>query len=600
MRKKREKGKDDQSKELVFLIRLKWMIFALITWVVFGMQLYYYHFQQVPFFQNLISRIIGIGIIFAAIQVVFFILVRKEKALIESRQEYQALFEGISDAVAVFGLPRMQLMVYNEHFQRLFGYSDEELEKRTFSHFADPEDLPRMAKKLIREPNKGPNVEFQKEDFPLDGLNKQGQTVYLEARISPYLQKKKLVGFEFLMRDVTEKRKLEMQREKLQEKLIEEKERYATLFEHSGTALILLKNNGMVTKINRKFEQITGYVKKEVEDKIALERLLRPQGWKKQWAQTFKNGKTFLYQVPPRTEFKYIRKDGEVRDAGMTAILIPGTDQILVSFADITEVKRLVWEKEQAQLEALRVHKLASIGELAAGVAHNVNNPLTALLGYLEMLLTTKLDDKQREYTEICLEEVKRIGKTVSSLQSQGKRAVSEQINVVDLGEIIENILQLLKGDKSYSHLQVSTELAQETLVRVNEGSLSEVVMNLIKNARDAVGNRQDGQLRITSFITGKKGYVEFEDNGCGIPESVIGRIFDPFYSTKIKDSVSGIGTGLGLSTSYKIISDLGGTIRVRSKEDMGSTFTLELPLYQLQQNGIPLINLPTPSELSN
>ncbi|NQS89824.1 PAS domain S-box protein, partial [Patescibacteria group bacterium] len=539
-KKRKGKRKGKKPREVTFLIKLKWIIIALIVWIVFTLQFYYHYTQKVPFVENLPSRLIGILIVMGIIQFFFFVLVRKQKELLRFWEKYRTLVEGMNDALAVFDLPEMKLTFSNKYFERLFGYSKEELKGKKFSHFADSQDLPEIIDRCIRQPSDRLNEKSSAAEFSLKGFNKKGHILYLETRISPCIQDRRMVGFELLMRDVTEKKKSQEQQAKLQEKLIEEMGRYKILFEYAGTALVLQENNGTISKINHKFEEITGYFKEEVEDKKTLEQILHLKSLNKNWIPLSKNKKTLFRYLSPRTEFRFIRKDGEIREGEIAVAPIPETNEILVSFADVTEHKRLARERESAQMESLKAHKLASIDELATGVAHNINNPLTSLIGYLELLLTTKLNNKREKYVQICLEQVKRIQRTVASLLMQGVSAANEQYSIVDFSEVIEKVVLLLKEDGSYSNLQISTELAPETFTRANEGDLSEVVMNIIKNVRDAAKGKQDGLLKIRSFVIGKEVCVEFEDNGCGIPEQAIDRIFEPFYSTKLKDARKG------------------------------------------------------------
>ena len=267
-KKKEGKRKGKKPREVTFLIKLKWIIIAFIVWIVFTLQFYYHYTQKVPFVENLPSRLIGILIVMGIIQFFFFVLVRKQKELLRFWGKYRTLVEGMNDALAVFNLPEMKLTFSNKYFERLFGYSKEELKGKKFSHFADSQDLPEIIDRCIRQPSDRFNEKSSTAEFSLKGFNKKGHILYLETRISPCVQNRRMIGFELLMRDVTEKKKSQEQQAKLQEKLIEEIGRYKILFEYAGTALVLQKNNGNISKINHKFEKITGYFKEEVEGEV--------------------------------------------------------------------------------------------------------------------------------------------------------------------------------------------------------------------------------------------------------------------------------------------------------------------------------------------
>jgi two-component system, NtrC family, sensor kinase len=246
---------------------------------------------------------------------------------------------------------------------------------------------------------------------------------------------------------------------------------------------------------------------------------------------------------------------------------------------DITEQKKM----NEAVIHA---EKLASIGRLAAGVVHEINNPLATIAACAEAL-TTRVEDIGEsavhedfsEYLQIIRDEAFRCKAITNSLLEFSHQRQAEKA-IADVNQIIEQTLLLVKHHPKLGKMQVLRELDESlTPVLVNEGQMKQVFIALISNAFDAMEG--DGTLTIrTHWSDGEPTAtvaVEFLDTGCGIPTTHLQKIFDPFFTTK----PLGRGTGLGLSVCYGIISEHGGRIEVDSTEGQGTTFRVLLPIHQ-------------------
>jgi two-component system NtrC family sensor kinase len=216
--------------------------------------------------------------------------------------------------------------------------------------------------------------------------------------------------------------------------------------------------------------------------------------------------------------------------------------------------------------------KLASIGQLAAGLAHEINNPIGIILGFAQLIAQRTQDEKIKSFAVAAEREAVRVRRIVSDLLGFARQAASEMARV-DLRQIIDQTLRLVEYQLGKDNIQVVRQYAAEpNWVMADSDQLLQVVMNLVQNARQAMP--AGGQLTLRTW-TGQGAHgLSVADTGTGIAPAIIDHIFDPFFTTK----PVGQGTGLGLSVSYGLIARLGGDIHVSSRLGQGSTFTITLP----------------------
>jgi two-component system NtrC family sensor kinase len=230
--------------------------------------------------------------------------------------------------------------------------------------------------------------------------------------------------------------------------------------------------------------------------------------------------------------------------------------------------------KETTKEQLMRSEKLASIGRLAAGVAHEINNPLTGILTFSHLLLKKKSsDDPEREKLETIINETTRCRAIVKGLLDFARQTKPEK-KFADLNEIIEYSLSLVERHASFHDIKMIRELSPSLpRARVDVNQIQQVFMNIIINAQEAMP--EGGTLTIKSSIT-ENGFIEirFIDTGCGVPEENMDKLFDPFFTTKHE----GKGTGLGLAVSYGIIEGHQGNIEIQSKLNKGTTVIIRLP----------------------
>jgi C4-dicarboxylate-specific signal transduction histidine kinase len=243
------------------------------------------------------------------------------------------------------------------------------------------------------------------------------------------------------------------------------------------------------------------------------------------------------------------------------------------------EMERREHELRDKQEQLVQAGKLATLGELTTGVAHELNNPLNNIglyVGNVIDRIRLGADDAEPLVSDLekAMEQVRKATEIISHLRTFG-RAARVSIEQVDVDDVIERSLLLVHEQLRLRGIEVELELCpDELLVVANPIQLEQVFINLLTNARDALADSKRKTIRIASSRDGEKIRIAFSDTGPGIPLELQQRIFDPFFTTK----EVGTGTGLGLSITYSILKEYGGEISVDSRPGKGATFLVELP----------------------
>ncbi|HYL64970.1 MAG TPA: ATP-binding protein [Candidatus Methylomirabilis sp.] len=240
------------------------------------------------------------------------------------------------------------------------------------------------------------------------------------------------------------------------------------------------------------------------------------------------------------------------------------------------EARQAYENLRRTQEQLLHSEKMAAVGQLISGVAHELNNPLTAILGYSQLLTSSgQIGPQGIEYSDKLYKQAQRTHRIVQNLLSFARQHKPERVPV-QLNLVLEETLGLRDYDLRMNHIRVHLELARDLpLTAADPHQLQQVFLNMVNNAVDAIlENAQDGDLWVKTGRNGDRLYIEFTDSGPGVKDA--SRVFDPFYTTK----PVGKGTGLGLSICYGIITEHGGSIRVRNEPPRGASFTIELPYH--------------------
>ena len=234
-------------------------------------------------------------------------------------------------------------------------------------------------------------------------------------------------------------------------------------------------------------------------------------------------------------------------------------------------------ELKKTQNQLIQSEKMASLGMMAAGIAHEINNPLTTILINSHLLLEDSACGKSaQEELKLIADEATRCGKIVQGLLDFARQTKPE-MKLVDINLILKQTLAIIESQASFHNIVLNKKLANQLpQIMVDVNQMKQVFMNIILNAAEAMP--EGGVLTISTSLSDDKGYayVTFADSGCGISQGNIDKLFDPFFSTKKSK-----GTGLGLAVSYGIVTKHNGDIEVESELGKGSTFTVKLPINQ-------------------
>ncbi|MCX7876771.1 MAG: PAS domain S-box protein [Melioribacteraceae bacterium] len=363
-------------------------------------------------------------------------------------------------------------------------------------------------------------------------------------------------------------KELELDRDRLASKLEFDRQYLQNILHSTDQAIMIIDQDEKFVAWNKGAEKIFGYTEKEILGKPS--NFLFPPGehYEKELQKIINDSKNVGHATIVETQRK--KKNGELITVRLSVSKLPSKNGEyagrLIIIKDFTEYKKL-----QAQID--QSEKLAVIGQLAAGVAHEIGNPLTSISSLVQILQRRSKDEFISEQLANIKENIDRISRIVRELVDFS-RPPSYETSIQDITDIIKTALGIVKYDKRVRNVKFETDLKEPLPnVKVAADQLLQVFVNILINALDAIeGN---GTISVSSYFDFNKVYVEISDNGCGMDEETMQKIFDPFFTTK----EVGKGTGLGLSVSYGIINRFGGEIKVKSKLFEGSKFIITLPI---------------------
>jgi len=304
-------------------------------------------------------------------------------------------------------------------------------------------------------------------------------------------------------------------------------------------------------------------------------------------------GRPWLAHVPPDERASWssvlakVLEEGETCSHEFTLTGVDGRGDCYASrigplFSDgeivgAVVMSRLITQEKEREAQLISADRMASIGMLAAGVAHEINNPLAAVISNLE-LVNASPEDEERETRAACLKDSLEAAHRIRAIVRDLKvfsRSEADETTPVDVAVVLDSTLRLAWNEIRH-RAQVSRHFRPVPLVKANESRLGQVFLNLIVNAAQAIneGRADANEIRVSTALRDGWVTVEIADTGSGMSDEVQRRLFAPFFTTK----VPGHGTGLGLSICKRIVSSLGGDIRVSSRIGRGSTFTVRLP----------------------
>jgi len=367
------------------------------------------------------------------------------------------------------------------------------------------------------------------------------------------------------------------ERHRMEEALKESEYRFRTFFEDAPMYCYMVSLDGKIIEINKSALETLGYNKEELVGQPLMTTIYAPDSRekaKKLFAEWKETGKT-------EGELNIITKDGRERTVLLNVHSVRDTDgKMLHSISvqrDITELRNMERDRKLLEQKAQVASRLASIGELASGVAHEINNPLTGVIGYSQLLLERPdVPQDIKDDLKVINEGAERVSDIVKRLLSFARQTKPARSHV-DINSILASVLQLRGYHLKSNNISVTTAFDPDLPITLADaGQLQQVFLNLIVNAETEMKEAHNkGKLLIATSKSNGNILISFKDNGRGIPPANLQKIFDPFFTTR----EVGEGAGLGLSVCYGIMRAHNGRIWAESQQGKGATFIVELPV---------------------
>jgi PAS domain S-box-containing protein len=493
---------------------------------------------------------------------------RIERDQRNSEEKLRTLFERVRHGLFI-SLKEGKFLDCNQALLEMLGYSTkEEFLGINIAQdlYLNPEDRKIFQERIERDGYvKDMEVEFKK---------KNGQQITVLLTGHPIKnEREEIIGYQGINLDITERKRIENE-------LRETNEFFLNLIESSVDGIMVTDMKGNIIIFNKGAEVLTGHTAEEVIGKIHITQIY-PEGVAKEIMKKLRSPEYGGVGKFIPSQLSIVNKYGEEIPIQLSATLIyDGEGKEVASVGIFTDLRaRINMEKrlQETHLQLVSSEKMASLGKLAAGIAHEINNPLGGILIYSSLMMEDlpEEDSKRGDLARI-VQEASRCKDIVKSLL-EFARQTEPKMEPTDINRAITDGLFFLENQALFHNVKIIKNLDPFLpFVSGNASQLKQVLINIIVNAAEAMHG--SGTLTITSYPSPdrKSIILEFTDTGEGIPEENLTRIFDPFFTTK----EVGKGTGLGLATSYGIVEDHGGRISVKSKVSEGTTFTIELPTF--------------------
>lgn len=495
-----------------------------------------------------------------AIQTMSLEIAQKQGELNAQREEYQTLFENVPCLITLQDRS-FRLLRFNREFAERFAPRENDTCYRAYKGRQEP--CPRCPVAMTFEDG----LPHQGEE---SGMNKDGSVAHWIFRTTPIHNRQgEVVAALEMSLDITERKLLE-------EQLARSEKKYHEIFNHIPNPVFVLDARTFdVVDCNRSVTTVYGHTREEALQRSFLDYFLPEER---------ESYRELLPRVSELNQIKHLRADGKriFVNIRISPGEYPGREVLLVTTSDIT--KRL--ETEQQLIHA---SKMATLGEMATGIAHELNQPLSVIKTASSFFIR-KLDDG-RPLDPATLDamlrkidaNIDRATRIINHLR-QFARKSELKLERIQVNDVLRGAFDVFSQQLKLRRIEVVWETDPELpKIDADPGRLEQVFINLLINARDAIEERWAGReagegdkrIHIATYHDGQRVIIEIRDTGVGVPPHLAERIFEPFFTTK----QAGQGTGLGLSISYGIVKDCRGTIRVKPAPEGGACFVIEFPL---------------------
>jgi PAS domain S-box-containing protein len=497
------------------------------------------------------------------------VLARDVSALRRNEARFTELFETLQEGIYIT-TPDGNILDANPALVRMLGYASKEelLQRKVPEILLDPDERKALVEQAERHPIvQGREITLQRKDGT--------SIICLNTAAAVRNKEGTVVRYQGAIMDITERREIER-------RLRQQQEFARRLVDNFPDLILVLDTNSQYTFVSPRCEKVLGYSLEETQH-MEFGGRTHPEDLPAASSvyQDILTGK----QTFASLEIRVRHKQGDWRRILFN--FSPLSDEkgeiegVVLSGRDITDLKRL--EEQLIQAE-----KLAAMGQMLAGVAHELNNPLTAVLGVTELLRERAgTDESFKRQLELTHRQARRAARIVQNLL-EFSRPASPQKKLLDVNNLVERTLQLHEHSLRRNNIEVDfrPDTALPGIIG-DANQLIQVFLNLVTNAEQAIREvRESGRLQIRPTRSGNRLSITFQDDGVGIRPEALPRIFDPFYTTKRP----GGGTGLGLSICMSILREHGGNIEAESLPAGGTAFTVSLPAASNEQPETPQV----------
>ncbi len=464
------------------------------------------------------------------------------------------------------------ILLVNQQIEQLFGYERTEL-------IGQPVEM--LVPQRMRSHHAGDRAKFfahsesraMGKGRDLYGVRKDGQEFPLEIGLNPVRTPDGLRVLASIV-DIGARKRAEQALQK-------ERDFIDAVLETAGALVVVLDREGRILRFNRTCEQMTGYSSEEVMGRHVWDLFIIPDE-----VAVVKAVFERLRSGEPRSDYEnhWMGKGGFLRRISWSNTVIADSsgkvDYVVTSGLDITDFKSM-----QEQLR--KTERIAELGTLASGMAHEIGTPMNVILGRAEYLLQRTADEGMKKGLATIITQIERITKVMNQLLVFARRKPPDR-QVVDLGEIVEDSLEMFQERMTHNRITVEKAIeANLPSIHADRDQLVQVLINLVTNSLHAMPD--GGRLRLSLNRENSHVRLGVSDTGHGIPEEMRSKIFEPFFTTKD----FGKGTGLGLTVVKGIVEEHGGTITAESVVDKGTTFWIRLPLDRAERSAT---SSPTPT----
>jgi PAS domain S-box-containing protein len=498
---------------------------------------------------------------------------RLHEQVMESKTYLEQVIESSHDGIITVN-PDLTIRTWSRGAEQILGWNREEVVGRP-ARFV-PEELWEEARAKVAQAMESRQTVYNETVR----YHKDGRAIDVSLTLSPLLgPDRQVLGAMAILRDITDRRRFERA-------LKASEEKYRTLFESANDPIFLIDpETAAILDANQQAVATSGYPADELRRMRIPD--IHPME-EREKAEAIVKGVLEQGAIVSFEGTNLRTRDGRLIPLSISARLaeFSGRRVIMGIARDITDLRRAEEERAMIQRRLMQAEKLASLGQLAAGVAHEINNPLATIAGCAEGLLDRATDPSLRaqpafqefpDYLAVIEEEAYRCKEITGSLL-QFVRAEAGDREPTDINDLLEKSLEPTSYQPRFNTLALHFELAPDLpSLQMNQNRLRQVFLALAVNALEACGG--EGRLTVRTLRqatqAGNEVTIEFEDTGCGIPPELLGKIFEPFFTTKGEQR----GTGLGLAICHSIVEEHGGQIEVESKVGRGSLFRITLPV---------------------